>query len=53
MPLNFRVRMGSGAFDIVWPTAIAYPTLQLKNIKEIKYMKSLKTVKIKRIKIPS
>jgi hypothetical protein len=22
MPLNFRVRMGSGAFDIVWPTAI-------------------------------
>ena len=42
MPLNFRVRMGSGAFDIVWPTAIAYPTLQLKNIKEIKYIKKFK-----------
>ena len=31
--------MGSGAFDIVWPTAIAYPILLLKNITRLKVNK--------------
>ena len=29
-PFNFGVRMGSGAFGLVWPTAKLYPPIRLK-----------------------
>ena len=31
-PFNFGVRMGSGAFGLVWPTATTYPVMFLKKV---------------------